>query len=620
MAVMLAYSAAIVKTATFGRRVEKNIDWKRVAANIAEAGIAKAIWCMNQISGENCGGTYGSSYAGETNVSFGGGVYDTTIAAIDANTKQIEAAAYYPNKTQTLGKTIIRARVAEAADKASFNYGVALGQGGFKMEENSTINGSIYTHGTVDGDNGSTITGDAYVAGGAALSPDQQDTSYDTDFIFGKTNPQIDLAQSFIPTITEFLNKVSFYIKRTSGAPSNISIRIVSDNNNSPSASVLASATLSASLVSTSYGWVDVVFNNPAFLYSGTRYWIILDASQNSTKYWTIGTDAFDNYGGGTMWYSGDWNGEPWTASGKDINFKTYSGGVISEIKNITVNGNVYAAKANNVTVGGNLTAPIVYRAIVSGSVLSSSTDESTIGRHATSTNITNSTVGWNLWCKTKSGTTVGWNSYCPYDFAPPSAPNAINMPISDGLIAGWRTDAASGGTLSGNQTINQNTSLGPKKINGNLTVGNGVTLTVTGTLYVTGNIIFDNNSTTNLDSFYGSTSGVIIADGNITMNNGSVFSGTGQSGSYLLLVSTKNDTLNAAIDVRNSDISAILYAPYGIIDIHNNAILKEMSAWKIHADQRVVLNYESGLSEVTFSSGPSGGWSEVKGWWQIVE
>lgn len=619
MAALLTYSAALIKTTVSAAQTERKIDFKAIASNIAEAGIEKAVWCLNQTAGTNCGGAYGSGYSGESDAAFGGGIYDTVLASISGNIKQIESTGYYPNKTNPLGKTIIRTRVGTAADKVSFTYGIQLGQGGFEMEENSIVNGSIYAHGTVDGDNGATITGDAYVAAGAALNPDQQDASYDADFIFGKTDSQIDLAQSFIPSATEFLNKLSFYIKRTSGAPNSISVKIVSDNNNSPSQNVLAAATLSASLVSTSYGWVDATFNNPPFLYGNTKYWIILDAAQNSTKYWTIGVDAFDNYGGGTMWHSGDWDNEPWTASGKDINFKTWNGGVVSEIKNITVNGNVFARQAANVTVGKNLTASIVSGATVTGDVWADSVSGSTIGKNATGTSVTGSTIGWNLWCQTKSGTTVGWNAYCPWSVTPPTDPGPINMPISDGLIAGWKDDAASGGTFTGDKIINTNASLGPQKINGNLTVGNGKTLTVAGTIYVTGNILFDNNSIINLDGSYGSSSGVIIADGNITMNNGSIFSGAG-AGSFLLLVSTKNDALNAAIDVNNANVSAIIYAPYGIIDIHNNAALVELLAWKIHANQRVELNYQSGLSDVSFSSGPTGGWSKLKGYWQIVE
>ncbi len=619
MAGLLVYSATLVKTSVGAEQKERVINYKTISSDLAEAGIEKALWCLNQTAGTNCGGTYGSDYAGESNVTFGGGIYDTIITAISGSVKQIESTGYYPNKTRPLGKTIIRTRAAIAADKVSFTYGVQLGQGGIKLEENSVINGSIYAQGTIDGDNEATITGDAYVAAGAALAPDQQNTTYNADYIFGKTDPTIDLAQSFTSSATEFLNKVSFYIKRTSSAPGNISVKIVEDNANSPSTAVLASATLSTSVVSTSYGWVDVSFNNPPFLYSGTKYWIILDAAQNGTKYWTIGVDAFDNYAGGTMFHNQGWSSYSWIADGKDINFKTWNGGVTSQISNIAVNGNAFAHQATGVTVGKNLTAYIISGATVAGDAWANSISGSTIGKNATSTSVTGSTIGYNLWCQTKSGTTVGWNTYCPYAVIPPTAPGPLNMPISDSLIQGWKDDASVGEPLNGNQTINEDTSLGPKKIIGNLTVSVGETLTVTGTLYVTGDILFDNNSHINLSSSYGSSSGIIIADGNITMDNGSVFSGAG-TGSYLLLVSTKNDTINAAIDVRNASVSAIIYAPYGIIDIHNNATLVEMSAWKIHADQRVVLDYTSGLADISFSSGPTGGWSELKGYWQIIE
>ncbi len=623
MAGLLVYSSLLVKTSISAEQRERIVNYKTLSSDIAEAGIEKALWCLNQTAGTNCGGTYGSNYSGESNAAFGGGIYDTAVTTISGNIKQIESTGYYPDKTKTLGKSIVRTRAAVATDKASFTYGVQLGQGGFKMEENSIINGSIYALGTIDGDNGSTITGDAYVAAGAALNPDQQSTSHDEDFIFGKTNPQIDLAQSFIPSATEFLNKVSFYIKRTPSEPGDISIKIVNNDagggSDSPGSTIFASATLSASLVSTSFGWADAVFNSPPFLYGGTKYWIILDASQNSSRYWTIGADAFDNYAGGTLLHSRGWQTYPWTADSKDINFKTWNGGANPEITDITVNGNVFAHQATNVTAGGNLTAFVVSQDNVAGDVWADSIDSSTIGGNATSTGIINSTVGRSLWCQTKTDTTVGWTTHCPYSITPPTDPGPINMPISDSLIQGWKDNASLGEPLEGDQTINQNTSLGPKKINGNLTVGNGETLTVTGTIYVTGDILFDNNSIINLDASYGSSSGVIIADGNITMNNGSIFSGAGE-GSYLLLISTKNDTLNAAVDVNNADVSAIVYAPYGIIDIHNNATLVEMCAWKIHANQRVVLDYKSGMADINFSSGPTGGWSELKGYWQIAE
>lgn len=618
MAVLLTYSVGLVNLAATARGTEKKEDFKLISNAIAEAGLQKALWCLNQTTGTNCGGTFGSNYSGEADISFGGGVFDISITTVSGNVKQIEASAHYPSKSRILGKTTIRIKASVNADIASFIYGIQLGQGGFKMEENSTINGSIYAQGTIDGDGDATITGDVYVATGAALAPDQQITTYNANFIFGKTNPQIDLAQGFTPSITEFLNKVGLYIKRTTSAPDSIDVKIVNDDNNSPGSAVLSSATLRASRVSTSYGWVDVAFNNPPFLYSNTKYWIILDASRDSSRYWTIGADAFDGYAGGTMLYrQGD--SYSWNIGGKDINFKTWGGGVTSEITDIIVNGNVFAHQADNITVGKNLTAYIISDSTVAGDAWADSISWSTIGKNATSTSVAYSTIGQNLWCQTKSWTTVGWITYCPYSVTPPTDPGPVNMPISDGLIQGWKNDAAAGEPLEGDQTISEDTSLGPKKINGNLTVGVGKTLTITGTIYVTGDILFDNNSIINLGGSYGSSSGIIIADGKITMDNGSIFSGAG-TGSYLLLVSTKNDTINAAIDVNNANVSAILYAPYGIIDIHNNATAVEMCAWKIHANQRVILDYQSGLSEVSFSSGPTGGWSEIKGSWVMVE
>lgn len=48
-----------------------------------------------------------------------------------------------------------------AGDGVAFYYGVQIGQGGFTIGNNSGINGSIYSNGTITGSNGSYITGSA---------------------------------------------------------------------------------------------------------------------------------------------------------------------------------------------------------------------------------------------------------------------------------------------------------------------------------------------------------------------------------------------------------------------------------------------------------------------------
>ncbi|PIR66705.1 MAG: hypothetical protein COU51_02390, partial [Parcubacteria group bacterium CG10_big_fil_rev_8_21_14_0_10_36_14] len=186
-------------------------------------------------------------------------------------------------------------------------------------------------------------------------------------------------------------------------------------------------------------------------------------------------------------------------------------------------------------------------------------------------------------------------------------------------LMDDWKTDAENGGIIEGNETIGEDTSLGPIKINGDLNLVNNATLTIEGTVYVTGNITFNNNINVELASSYENKSGIIIADGTITLKNNILFSGAGD-GSYIILISALNDTVNDAIVLYNYSDASILYAPHGIINLVNNVSLHQASAYKLNLSNNVELHYETGLTDISFSSGPSGGWSKIKGTWQIIE
>jgi len=616
--VLLIYSLALVNLTITARNTEKNEDLKIISKNIAEAGIEKAVWCFNQTEGSNCGGTYGSSYAGESDIIFEEGVYDIIITSIDSSTKQIESTGYYPAKTKILSKSTIRTKITTDSDRASFIYGALVGEGGLQMSNNSIINGSIYSNGDVIGTSNSQITGDAYVAGGTALISDQEYTIHDDDFIFGKTNPQVDIAQSFIPGTSDVLNKISLYIKKV-GGPSNINIRILNDSGGLPGNTTLASATLNSSLISTNYSWGEISFSSPPSLNAGTKYWILLNTSRNSSNYWIIGVDAFDGYTVGTMTYSQDWDDDPWYSSGNDINFKTWMGGLITKIDSTNIGGSAYAYRIDNSTITGNAEGHEINQSTIGQDAFSNSIINSTISWNATSTNIENSTVGYNLWCETYSNTDVEGINFCPISIIPPELPGPIDMSISDALIADWKTNAEDGGIIEGNKTISTDTSLGPVKINGNLTIDGGTTLTITGTIYVTGDILFNNNAILQLDSSYGSNSGVIMNDGIITIENNVVFDEAGAGSNILLLSSFASQSI-AAIQVNNNSTSAILSAPYGIIEIMNNASLKQVEAYLLKLSNNAIIQYESGLSDVNFSSGPSGGWSKIKGTWQIIE
>ncbi len=191
------------------------------------------------------------------------------------------------------------------------------------------------------------------------------------------------------------------------------------------------------------------------------------------------------------------------------------------------------------------------------------------------------------------------------------------SFPITQSQIDGWKDDAEAGGILNGYSLGNNGSvSLGPKKINGNITFGNSSVLTLTGTVWVTGTITMGNDITIKLDpTVYGTASGLMIIDGSVDLGNTAILQGSGQSGSYLMLLSTYGP--GDAIDLGNSASGAIFYAPNGVIDVGNNLSLREATARGLDVGNNASITYEAGLANVNFSSGPTGGWN-IKSWNEV--
>ncbi|RJQ13907.1 hypothetical protein C4553_02025 [Candidatus Parcubacteria bacterium] len=191
-----------------------------------------------------------------------------------------------------------------------------------------------------------------------------------------------------------------------------------------------------------------------------------------------------------------------------------------------------------------------------------------------------------------------------------------IPLPISNQQITDWQNEAAAGGTLNGyNLGNNQTASIGPKKINGDMTLGNNTILTLTGTVWVTGTINFGNSVTIKLDSGYTTLSGILMVDGPVSTGNTAVLQGTGQVGSYLMLLDTAS---GSAISLGNSAAGAIFYAGNGKISVGNGLTLKEITAYEIDIANNASITYESGLANVSFSSGPGGRWTAAT--WQEIQ
>jgi Tfp pilus assembly protein PilX len=207
--------------------------------------------------------------------------------------------------------------------------------------------------------------------------------------------------------------------------------------------------------------------------------------------------------------------------------------------------------------------------------------------------------------------------------------PNEIDpapMPISSSQIQEWKSHAAAGGILNNDYILNdQSGEIGPIQIGTSLspkgiTIDNGSLLKIRGTIYVTGDVVFNNNSIIELESAdYSSLSGIIIVEGTVTVDNGAILRGSGEEGSYLLIISNNDslDPIHPAIFVGNNAEGAIFYTTSGVIFLKNNMAAREVTGYKIQINNNAEVEYDSGLENANFASGPGGSW-KLKSWKEI--
>jgi len=219
----------------------------------------------------------------------------------------------------------------------------------------------------------------------------------------------------------------------------------------------------------------------------------------------------------------------------------------------------------------------------------------------------------------------------------PPIAPTDLETTI-DGFEAG----ATAGGVTNGDVTISgTNNTLGPRQINGNLTLTNNSELKLTGNIWVNGNVTLNNNSKVYLDSSFGNNSAVLIADyksdrsdwtkGLINVNNGATVSGTDKNNpktpSYILMFSTQSPKAPVepsnwknypAISVSNNVHGGVYYAPYGSYAQSQVAQIRAVVANGLLLYNNSVLDYDGNWGNSGISTGPAGKWTITE--WLILD
>jgi hypothetical protein len=311
---------------------------------------------------------------------------------------------------------------------------------------------------------------------------------------------------------------------------------------------------------------------------------------------------------------------------GASFNFGLQSGtGGILMSNNSSVRGNVYS----NGTVEGAGTATVF------GDVISAGSSGRMESLHATGSawahNLDDATIDKNAYyfaTSTRTATIVGGISY------PGTTDQATaTLPIPDTQVADWEADITTTGTLiastspqcaGGTYIITSDTVLGNVKIDCNLEIkktGASTEVTLTGPVWVSGNLTFSSGPTIIASSSLGLRSVQFIVDkisdrltsSKVSVNQSTTFS-SGNGASYILILSMNNSAetggVETAINLAQSASGQVLvYAGHGLIDMGNSISLKEVTAFKINISNGAQVIYESGLMSLLFTGGPGGGY-----------
>ena len=619
-----------VNTRTVGRRINE-----QAALQIAEAGIEKAVWCLNNTGAPTSQCPGNPNYSGETDTPFEQGTFSVSWDSVN---RIVTATGTTVSGGQSLTKQV-RTRLNTSSEYSSFVYGVQTGTGGIVFNNNAKIlgadgaPGNVYVAGPISiatgSGSGTEISGDAILSISdpvidAEANPGAPYTSFD---VRGSTSTRY-VVQSFVPTTTDKVTQVSLKMART-GNPANPTLSIYfDDGTGKPGTTMVPGAQITVNASSlplkSAPGWEnafkDFAFTPQTLISAGVRYWLVLQViGANSANYFSMVRSVDETaYADGTVMTGNTLptTAELCTSPACDVAFQVKMGGVQPSLEVETVGGDARAYSMSKASIGKKA----YYRNVTSNDVEANGGTEQ---------------------CDNGDNTL-----YCiDIDMVPGAMdPEPVAFPISDQQIAIWEQAAEDGGTPvtcggSPNPCVITGGSIGPRKYIGDVTISNTVTLT--GAVWVKGNITMINGAMLTLSDAYGSNSGIIIADnpdteltkvtsGRIMANNDSMFERNSTAGTYIMgiAMSASLDSALPAFDIGNNfskptvdhpNASAVVYAPKGVAKVSQNGEMKEVTAQKLYLENNAIVRYESGLSSVMFSAGPGASWTYQRGTYQIL-
>jgi len=334
--------------------------------------------------------------------------------------------------------------------------------------------------------------------------------------------------------------------------------------------------------------------------------------------------------------------------SGASFNFGVQTGNGGFQMSNgSSVQGNVFSNGTIEKVGGGSAT---IYGDAISAGPTGHILDITTTGS-ARSRVIENSDIGGSAYAYTLDGGQVDGDAYYfekiggavvygnEYGHVPEESPTTL--PITDAEIDAIKQDIIDNGTViastdpecvSGEYFTDTDITLGFVKIECDLRVkkqGAATVLTLTGPVWVEGNVQFEAGPDVQVDAAVGNRTVPFIADNesnrltssSISVEQGTSFTGSGSPKSYVLLISQNEDAETGALNnvdaitlAQSSAGDLLVYAGHGRISLGNSVSLKEITGYLISLGNSAEVIYESGLVNILFTAGPGGGFT-LNGW-----
>ena len=181
--------------------------------------------------------------------------------------------------------------------------------------------------------------------------------------------------------------------------------------------------------------------------------------------------------------------------------------------------------------------------------------------------------------------------------------------------LANSNNDPVAGGlTLNGNQTA----TYGPRRFDGDVILNSNSSLTVLGTLHITGSLTLNSNTQLIIDDSLGSDGVVIIVDGVVNFNSSHppIVPTNAEPPGYPVIVSLTTNT-NAITLNSNSTIKGLLYAPNGRVIVNSNSGAVSVVSKGLLLNSNAEIDFDSSVAQQGHGGGTGAlsldGWKEIE-------